>query len=300
MNGEFKKDYEPYQTMGPLSGIFDQRAAEKLNRYADMNGFDAISAGGVISWLMECLSEGYIKPDELGVSGVPVFSPNNFSIETDSMHNAELGIEILKGILEKAPMLDMTEGARRLARNLGRDKDRRILDCFLYTSFARNGWMVPNQYWTPGVLSPMPIMGKYYMDYGKDFMPPRELGRKNAKRMKMELLMDNIGICRFHRLWAEEMIPEIMGELYDLKDEYINAISITASRINSRNSSTYWETKRAVEFMLSFLKRKRDVDGDSSTELIDWIKRFDENPDEAGMAFWYDTHKGIQESLREF
>ncbi len=27
MNGEYKKDFEPYQTMGPLSGIFDQRAA---------------------------------------------------------------------------------------------------------------------------------------------------------------------------------------------------------------------------------------------------------------------------------
>jgi glyceraldehyde-3-phosphate dehydrogenase (ferredoxin) len=28
MRDEYKKDYEPYQTMGPLSGIFDQRAAE--------------------------------------------------------------------------------------------------------------------------------------------------------------------------------------------------------------------------------------------------------------------------------
>ena len=34
MNGEFKKDYEPYQTMGPLCGIFDQRAAERLNHRA--------------------------------------------------------------------------------------------------------------------------------------------------------------------------------------------------------------------------------------------------------------------------
>jgi glyceraldehyde-3-phosphate dehydrogenase (ferredoxin) len=42
MRGEFKKDYEPYQTLGPLSGIFDQRAAEKLNHHADMYGFDAI------------------------------------------------------------------------------------------------------------------------------------------------------------------------------------------------------------------------------------------------------------------
>ena len=29
MKDEFKKDYEPYQAMGPLCGIFDQRAAER-------------------------------------------------------------------------------------------------------------------------------------------------------------------------------------------------------------------------------------------------------------------------------
>ena len=30
MNKEYKKDYEPYQTMGPLCGVFDQRAADRL------------------------------------------------------------------------------------------------------------------------------------------------------------------------------------------------------------------------------------------------------------------------------
>jgi glyceraldehyde-3-phosphate dehydrogenase (ferredoxin) len=160
--------------------------------------------------------------------------------------------------------------------------------------------MVPNQYWTPGVLSPMPIMGKYYMDYGKEFLPPRELGRKNAKRMKMELIMDNIGMCRFHRMWAEDMIPDIVGELYGKKDEYLNSISITASRINSRNASVYWESKRAVEFILTFLKRRRDVQGSNDAELLDWIEKFEKDPDETGLAFWYEIHKGVQESLREF
>jgi glyceraldehyde-3-phosphate dehydrogenase (ferredoxin) len=89
MRGEFKKDYEPYQTLGPLSGIFDQRAAEKLNHHADMYGFDAISVGGVISWLMECLSENLLTPEELGVKDKPVFTPQGFSLETDSMHNVD-------------------------------------------------------------------------------------------------------------------------------------------------------------------------------------------------------------------
>jgi glyceraldehyde-3-phosphate dehydrogenase (ferredoxin) len=58
MHGRFKKDYEPYQTMGPLCGIFDQRAAEQLNHHADRLGFDAISVGGTLAWLMDCLDDG--------------------------------------------------------------------------------------------------------------------------------------------------------------------------------------------------------------------------------------------------
>jgi glyceraldehyde-3-phosphate dehydrogenase (ferredoxin) len=85
MREEFKKDYEPYQTMGPLCGIFDQRAAERLNHHADRLGFDAISVGGVLSWLMESLAKGALTPEELGVKGQPVFSAKDFSIEADSM-----------------------------------------------------------------------------------------------------------------------------------------------------------------------------------------------------------------------
>ncbi len=62
MHDKYKKDYEPYQTMGPLSGIFDQRAAEMLNHHADAYGFDAISVGGTLSWMMELLYEGLVKP----------------------------------------------------------------------------------------------------------------------------------------------------------------------------------------------------------------------------------------------
>ncbi len=46
MNGLFKKDYEPYQALGPQCGIFDQRAAEQLVGLADQLGFDAISPAG--------------------------------------------------------------------------------------------------------------------------------------------------------------------------------------------------------------------------------------------------------------
>jgi glyceraldehyde-3-phosphate dehydrogenase (ferredoxin) len=299
MHGEFKKDYEPYQVMGPLSGIFDQRAAEKLNHHSDMYGFDAISAGGVISWLMECLHEGSLTPKELGVEHVPVFSPKGFNVTSDSEHNAEIGMALLDAIVEKRNIINLEEGARKFAFRLSKEKGKKIIDSFVYTAYARKGWMVPNQYWTPGVLSPMPIMGKYYMYYGKDFLPPRELGRKNADRFQKELISDNSGMCRFHRGWAEGMIPEIIESLFGLKENFLKKISVTASRINSRNSSVFWESERNIDFIHTFLKRKQTVEGNNDAELVKWITAFETDKQEAALNFWYEIHKGIHESLKE-
>jgi len=300
MRGEFKKDYEPYQTMGPLAGIFDQRAAEELNHHADRLGFDGISVGGVISWLMECLVEGLLTPEELGVSGVPVFDLKEFDVVKTSAANAKIGVELLDAIVEKRGLLDLSEGARKFGRRLSREKGKQILDRFVYTAFARKGWMVPNQYWTPGVLSPMAIMGKYYMYYGDDFIPPRELGHKAAERLKGELILDNMGCCRFHRMWAEEMMPEIIESIYGMKAQYLKRIAMTASRINSRNASAYWESERCIDYVHTFLKRKRDVEKKDDPELLAWLDRFEKDRKEAALSFWYEIHKGIQESLREF
>jgi glyceraldehyde-3-phosphate dehydrogenase (ferredoxin) len=300
MNEEYKKDYEPYQTMGPLSGIFDQRAAEKLNHKADALGFDAISVGGFISWVMDCVDKGFLTKEEAGISTIPKFTCENFDLVKDSEHNADIGIEILNAIIGRKGEMNLTEGWRKLARRLARSKGKKVMDNTLYSAYARRGWMVPNQYWTPGVLSPMSIMGKYYMYYGKDFVPPRELGRKNAKRMMGEFILDNTGICRFHRGWAEEMVPEILEELYGLKEEFNTSLKRTASRINSRNSSVFWESELAIDYVYTFMRRRKEVEGDQSDELSRWIEKFDEDKNEASLEFWYEIHKGIHESLREF
>lgn len=146
----------------------------------------------------------------------------------------------------------------------------------------------------------MAIMGKYYMYYGGDFLPPRSLGRVNARRFRDELILDNLGMCRFHRLWAEEMLPEIMDSLYGMKDEYLANIAMTASRINSRNSSIFWEAQRNVDFVRIFLERQRDIEKVDRPELRYWLDEFQKDPQEAAYGFWYEIHKGIHESLREF
>jgi glyceraldehyde-3-phosphate dehydrogenase (ferredoxin) len=298
MRDEFKKDYEPYETMGPQCGIFDQRAAEKLAHHADAMGFDAISVGGVLSWLMDCLHEEVLAPTDVGIDQVPVFSPDGFRVVEDSAHNAEVGVALIDAIVAKR--FDLEQGPRRRARRLARVKGRRVLDLFVHTAFARKGWMVPNQYWTPGALAPMPITGKYYMYYGQDFLAPRQLGRLNADRMVQELLLDNLGICRFHRGWAEEMGEGIVEALYGMGKAFVEKVTMTASRINSRNSSVFWEAGRNADLVYEFLKRRRDVGLVDRPELADWIARFEKDRREAALDFWYEMHKGAHESLLEF
>jgi glyceraldehyde-3-phosphate dehydrogenase (ferredoxin) len=300
MNGPYKKDYEPYQTMGPLLGIFDQRAAEQINHHADQLGFDAISLGGTLAWLMDCLDSGLIMPRELGVDQLPRWEMAGFDVTGDSLHNAQLGIALMEQMTGPDGKISLAFGARKWARGLARKKGKAVLEKFVYNAFARQGWMVPNQYWTPGVFSPMAIMGKYYMYYGQDFFPPRELGRKNARRMIDELMLDNLGVCRFHRAWAEALIPDIIENIFGQKDAFRTSIRLTAGRITSRNASVFWESERNMDMVFTFLKNKKLIDHVVDPDLDYWIDFFTRDKHAAAYEFWYEMHKGIHETLREF
>ncbi|MDP3178487.1 MAG: hypothetical protein Q8M76_11335, partial [Spirochaetaceae bacterium] len=90
------------------------------------------------------------------------------------------------------------------------------------------------------------------------------------------------------------------GSVYGMKDEYLAAVATAASRINSRNAAVYWESEKDIEFVKSYLRRRRDIDGDAHPELSKWIAAFEADPREAALDFWFETRKGIDESLRDF
>ncbi len=138
------------------------------------------------------------------------------------------------------------------------------------------------------------------MNYGKEFISPRKLGQTNADRMRKELVIDNLGICRFHRAWAEEMTPDIIEQLYGMGRKYLQSIENTASRINGRNSSIFWESERNIDFIYTFLKRKQTIDKSEDPDLLHWINRFEQDKKAAALDFWYEIHKGAHESLLEF
>jgi glyceraldehyde-3-phosphate dehydrogenase (ferredoxin) len=73
-----------------------------------------------------------------------------------------------------------------------------------------------------------------------------------------------------------------------------------ASRINSRNSSIFWESDRTADYVYTALRRQQEVDGNKDMEPLDWIDRFEKDKTDAALTCWYEVHKGIHESLREF
>ncbi|MBI4703566.1 MAG: aldehyde ferredoxin oxidoreductase [Deltaproteobacteria bacterium] len=294
LRDEYKKDYEPYQTMGPLAGVFDQRAAEKLNHRADALGFDAIQVGGQLAWVMECLHDDLVSPDELGLpAGVPrkpVFEPEGFDPVADSAHNAELGLALLE--LSATPGHVLARGMRAAAQAFGPAARERAV----YLANGERGWIVPNQYWVPGMLAPQAVMGKYYVYYEADFRPPREVGRKCVERMVAELQTDNAGMCRFHRGWSERLWEEIVERHFELEIDYAGVHAALARQIHAQGRPVYWESARLEEMVHGYLDQVRLACRDDAV-LDEWLARFRRDRPAAARAYWEELRAGIDEAM---
>lgn len=81
------------------------------------------------------------------------------------------------------------------------------------------------------------------------------------------------------------MLPRIIESLYGMSDRYLEQASITASRTNSRNASVLWESERYIDYVYTFLERKRSVDGERHPELETWIRNFESDKRDAAWHF---------------
>ncbi len=296
LHDEYKKDYEPYQVLGPLSGVFDQRAAERLNHRADALGFDGIQIGGQVAWVLECLHEGLISAAELGLpAGVPerpVFEPAGFDPVAHSEHNGRLALAVLELCARPGHLL--ASGMRAAARALGPEpRDRAV-----YLANGADGWMVPNQYWTPGMFGPQWLMGRYYVDYGQEFRPPEELGRQSAERMLVELSTDNAGMCRFHRGWSEKLWADIVQGHFGLEVDYLRHHARLARQLHLQGQPVAWETARLAEIIHGYLRAAHE-ESPGDARLGDWLGRFDADRAAAARAFWGAMRAGIAARMDE-
>ncbi len=304
LNGKYKKDYEPYHALGPQVGVFDQRAAELLNDAVDAMGFDAIQTGGTLAWIMECVADGLIEPEAFGF---PLATELRFALSADSegvepvedsMHNADYAMSVLRAILFDARASLFREGIRAAAATLDQRHGTRSVDRAVYLAHGERGYMVPNQYWVPGMGSPMPIMGKYYVYYGNEFLAPEALGRKNVERMVYELFSDNTGICRFHRKWSESITDEILKAHYELPLDYKAHQFALAKAIHARegDKSVPWESERIADLLLEFLKFWGDF-GLKDESLQDWLARAERDKMATAREFWSAIHRGQAEAF---
>jgi glyceraldehyde-3-phosphate dehydrogenase (ferredoxin) len=177
----------------------------------------------------------------------------------------------------------------------------RSIDRAVFIGHGDEGCMVPNQYWVPGMLSPMPMMGKYFVHYGVEFMPPEVLGRKNVERMTYELFSENSGICRFHRKWSETITDEILRAHYtgldaDYKDHQFHL----AREIYQREAPkiVFWESERVMDMIMGYLVQW-ESDGLRSPELMEWLERFREDKQAAVKAYWTAIYKGIRSAFMD-
>jgi glyceraldehyde-3-phosphate dehydrogenase (ferredoxin) len=95
---------------------------------------------------MDCMDEGLIEPGELGVETKPRWDMQGFDVVQDSMHNAKRGIALLGQMVRQDGKIPLQLGARKFAHRLAREKGKQVLERFVSIAFARQGWMVPNQY----------------------------------------------------------------------------------------------------------------------------------------------------------
>ncbi len=106
LNGEEQRlEYETLFALGPLCGIKDPEAVLQAAQLCDFYGLDTISAGGTLSWAMECSEKGLL-PESRDLR----FGEPNALLAAIPMIAERQGLGAL-----------LAEGSRRAALELGND-----------------------------------------------------------------------------------------------------------------------------------------------------------------------------------
>jgi glyceraldehyde-3-phosphate dehydrogenase (ferredoxin) len=306
---EHKKDYEPYEAMGPNAGIFDQRAAEKAVKEVEVMGFDALEFGNVSSWILECIHKGLLRKEELGLEDDVAFDPRNYKIEY-SYGNAKALIKLAELVAYGEGIgAILAQGVRVAAKELDkqfadwvRSFGTTFVDSTLYLSYGETGCMSPIQYWVPGAFVPMPIQGKYLTDYCINSLPPRELGKSCAERAIREMYSEEMGICRFHRGWTEKTVETLLRRGRGINiNLYVHCRGLMQKIVDyDRKANQYpvfWETEKTKDVIRTYLPEVRKKMPAENGDLDCWIEKFNDDPEQAAKEYWEETLKGYEEGI---
>jgi len=217
-----KVDYEPFQGVGPLIGVFDLKEVSKIVDIIDNAGLDAITTGHIVAFLLEAVNKGLLTCEEVGISTHPNLDP--LTLNPEKWHiNGVLAVEIVQNMLNKKTQVlkNIAEkGLRKAIKKLDEKYETRIekvemsfKDIALYQPYGEEGYMTPNFYWTLGFFIPIFVSGKYWTEYRLTFTEPEEFVKLVYERAIKELAISNAGFCRFHRGWAENLLDRFYEKL---------------------------------------------------------------------------------------
>lgn len=299
--GRYKTDYEPYEGFGPFIGVFDIHEAEKIVELIDAYGFDAIETGQVIGFVFDAIYRDLLYPGELGLPEKPSFDPITFRVE-DSAKNARLAQSLVenlawgrnnilrligeKGLRAAAKILDMFY-ADRVER-----AGWRFSDLLVYASFGEEGHITPNFYWTPGMIAPLPVLGRYWTLYKGVFLEPEEFAEKSFKRALREMWSDNNGFCRFHRGWLEKTLDKIMEKYYGISDLDKRYAKVYARIMEYQDKAgarpVFWESRKIIDY----LARAAEEYGHEQ-----WALKFRADKVRAAKEWWERFYRKLEELL---
>jgi glyceraldehyde-3-phosphate dehydrogenase (ferredoxin) len=290
--GGRSRSFEAYAALGPQLGVAQLEAIDRLVDRCELLGLDPTAAGGTLGWLMERLHRNLVEPADLGVGERPRWSVRELDPEGDSLHNAQLAEQLLDGWLAAPWGEPLRQGLRAGAQAAGGPSAALAL----YNANGESGEMVSLPFWAPGIFTPLPVAGEWHAYYGLEFVPPRVLGRKSAQRLIAELALQNFGVCRRHRGWAEELVPDLTNQLHGTSSDWPSIHRQLAHSLFRRRKARFWETERMIDIIARFLACYQ-YDNAPDVEIDRWVRRFREDRASAARAFWSEINAGLEEIL---
>ncbi len=166
---------------GPLAGV-SPSGPPRSSPTSDMLGFDAISIGGVVSWLMGVLRRATSRRGT-GSQRAAGVSPRGFRRRGRFGAQCRIGVELLDAMVARRGLADLGDGARALAggwrATRGKAGSRRVRLRCVRAGVA--GWCRTSS-GRPASSRRCRIVGQVFMYTGRTFCRPAELGRRNPSR----------------------------------------------------------------------------------------------------------------------
>ena len=193
------------------------------------------------------------------------------------------------GRRSRIPAMVAQWGAREAARMIDEERSHLVKtrglgakDLLVYAAFGQRGYMTPNYYWTPGMVAPLYVLGRYWTNYSPSYAEPEEYALSSLNRAVSELLLDNTGLCRFHRKWAERVLPALYREHLGVDDPRGLALGlyreIALYNIRAGAEPVPWESRKTMDIVAT-IAAELGVPGweariGDERSLLEWWHRF--------------------------